>query len=73
MKLDFLCVQVRPSFSELLAASLKPTADMRAWFDDRLKYQHVQQQRLPKKLPTVRAHLPTLLVIAIELLCCSCR
>ncbi|BDA40432.1 probable PAN2-PAN3 deadenylation complex catalytic subunit pan2 [Coccomyxa sp. Obi] len=45
--------QVRPSFSELLAASLKPAADMRAWFDDRLKYQHVQQQRLPKRLPTV--------------------
>ena len=48
---------MRPSFSELLAASLKPTADMRAWFDDRLKYQHVQQQRLPKKLPTVCARL----------------
>lgn len=47
--------QVRPSFSQLLAASLKPAADMRAWFDERLKYQHVQQQRLPKRLPTVPA------------------
>ncbi|CAL8467279.1 g6816 [Coccomyxa elongata] len=45
--------RVRPSFSQLLAASLKPAADMRAWFDERLKYQHVQQQRLPKRLPTV--------------------
>ncbi len=31
---------------------------MRAWFDERLKYQHVQQLRLPKRLPKVGAGLP---------------
>jgi hypothetical protein len=52
--------QARPSFSELLAASLRPSAEMRAWFDDRLKYQLVQQSRVPMKLPKVGMCPPVL-------------
>ena len=43
----------RPSFASLLAGCLKREADMRAWFDAKLSYQHVRQTRLPKKLPKV--------------------
>lgn len=43
----------RPSFAELLAGSLRREADMRAWFDAKLSYQHVRQTRAPKRLPRV--------------------
>ncbi|CAL5225176.1 g7957 [Coccomyxa viridis] len=45
--------QERPSFSALLASSLKADARMRAWYDASLGYQQVQQTRLPKALPKV--------------------
>jgi hypothetical protein len=43
----------RPSFADLLAGSLRREADMRAWFDAKLSYQHVRQTRAPKRLPRV--------------------
>ncbi len=46
-------MQARPSFSALLASSLKADARMRAWYDASLGYQQVQQTRLPKALPKV--------------------
>ena len=46
-------MQARPSFSALLASSLKAEARMRAWYDATLGYQQVQQTRLPKALPKV--------------------
>ena len=48
-----LNVQPRPSFSEVLASSLKVETRMRAWYDAALGYQPVQQTRLPKTLPKV--------------------
>lgn len=36
---------------------------MRAWFDDKLKYQHVRQLRLPMKLPKVGSFLLTSLMM----------
>ena len=50
-------MQARPSFSALLASSLKADARMRAWYDASLGYQQVQQTRLPKALPKVILHL----------------
>ena len=50
-------MQARPSFSALLASSLKADARMRAWYDASLGYQQVQQTRLPKALPKVMSHL----------------
>ena len=44
----------RPRFSAVLARSLQPQADLRAWFDEQHGYQPVQQMRLPLKLPNVR-------------------
>ncbi|KAL4432378.1 hypothetical protein ABPG77_001677 [Micractinium sp. CCAP 211/92] len=43
----------RPSFAELLQGSLKVQGEMRAWFDEEVKYQYVRQTRVPKQLPTV--------------------
>lgn len=55
---DEVYMQARPSFSELLASSLKVDARMRAWYDASLGYQQVQQTRLPKALPEVMPALP---------------
>ena len=50
----------RPSFAGMLQRSLKREAELRAWFDAKLSYQHVQQTRLPKALPKVgSAFCPT--------------
>lgn len=46
----------RPTFSALLAASLRREAELRAWYDANLGYQHVRQTRLPKRLPKVPDH-----------------
>ena len=45
--------QNRPSFSDILAASLRPVNEMRAWYDEVVSYQHVKQQRCPLSLPQV--------------------
>ncbi len=47
----------RPRFCDVLARSLKPQADLRAWFDEQLGYQPVQQTRIPLNMPNVCAHL----------------
>ena len=46
---------VRPTFAALLAGSLRREAELRAWYDANLGYQHVRQTRLPKRLPKVLA------------------
>ncbi|KAL4430743.1 hypothetical protein ABPG75_005999 [Micractinium tetrahymenae] len=43
----------RPSFAELLQGSLRVQSEMRAWFDEEVKYQYVRQTRVPRQLPTV--------------------
>ncbi|KAL4859552.1 PAN2-PAN3 deadenylation complex catalytic subunit pan2 [Chlorella vulgaris] len=43
----------RPSFAGLLQQSLKVQAEMRAWFDEEVKYQYVRQTRVPRSLPQV--------------------
>jgi hypothetical protein len=43
----------RPAFADLLQQSLKVQSEMRAWFDEEVKYQYVQQTRVPKTLPQV--------------------
>lgn len=43
----------RPRFCEVLARSLRPQAELRAWFDEQLGYQSVQQTRLPLNMPNV--------------------
>ena len=45
--------QDRPSFSEILKASLAPRTPMRAWCLSCREYQHVWQQRFPVSLPSV--------------------
>lgn len=45
----------RPRFCDVLARSLKPQADLRAWFDEQLGYQPVQQTRIPLNMPNVLA------------------
>ncbi len=36
-----------------MQASLHTRSEMRAWFDDAVKYQFVRQERIPKALPQV--------------------
>ena len=43
----------RPRFSDVLARSLRPQAELRAWFDEQLGYQPVQQTRIPLNMPDV--------------------
>eukprot|EP00887_Chlorella_sp_A99_P005338 scaffold1.g5338.t1 len=43
----------RPSFADLLRSSLKTQSEMRAWFDEEVKYQWVRQNRAPTGLPPV--------------------
>jgi PAB-dependent poly(A)-specific ribonuclease subunit 2 len=43
----------RPSFADVLAASLHTVSDMRAWFDEVVSYQLVRQERCPTNLPQV--------------------
>ncbi|KAL0035726.1 hypothetical protein WJX77_000104 [Trebouxia sp. C0004] len=45
----------RPRFCDVLACSLKPQADLRAWFDEQLGYQPVHQTRIPLNMPNVLA------------------
>lgn len=45
----------RPCFCDVLACSLRPQAELRAWFDEQLGYQPVQQTRLPLNMPNVRS------------------
>lgn len=47
----------RPHFCDVLAQSLKPQADLRAWFDEQVGYQPVQQTRIPLNMPNVRCVL----------------
>ena len=44
----------RPSFSDILVASLEAESETRAWFSDELKYQYVRQTRTPLNWPQVR-------------------
>ena len=44
----------RPRFCDVLARSLRPQAELRAWFDEQLGYQPVQQTRIPLNMPNVR-------------------
>ncbi len=46
--------QQRPSFSQLLAASLRSEGVAKAWFDGEAGYAHVRQSRVPLSLPKVR-------------------
>ena len=46
----------RPRFCDVLARSLKPQAELRAWFNEQLGYQAVQQTRIPLNMPNVRQH-----------------
>ena len=48
----------KPSFSEVLASSLRAEGETRAWFNDQLKYQYVRQTRQPLGFPRV-SHLLT--------------
>ena len=43
----------RPRFCDVLARSLRPQAELRAWFDEQLGYQPVQQTRIPLNMPNV--------------------
>lgn len=43
----------RPSFSQVLLASLRAESETRAWFNEELKYQYVRQTRTPLALPQV--------------------
>lgn len=40
-------------FSELLRSSLGAVSEMKAWFDDSVRYQPVRQERMPVSLPEV--------------------
>lgn len=40
-------------FSSILSRSLKTSSDLKAWFDESVKYQPVRQERCPIGLPTV--------------------
>ena len=42
-------------FSELLRSSLRAVSEMKAWFDDNVRYQLVRQERMPVRLPEVMA------------------
>jgi len=44
----------KPRFADLLANSLRAVTETRAWFDDKVGYAWVRQQRVPQKLPKVR-------------------
>lgn len=46
----------RLRFCDVLARSLRPQAELRAWFDEQLGYQPVQQTRIPLNMPNVRHH-----------------
>ena len=46
----------RPRFCDVLARSLRPQAELRAWFDEQLGYQPVQQTRIPLNMPNVGHH-----------------
>lgn len=46
-----------PTFSEVLAASLRAEGETRAWFDEQLKYQYVRQTRVPLMFPEVSFRL----------------
>ena len=43
----------RPTFADVLAASLRTSVEMRAWFDEQVSYQFVRQERIPTALPEV--------------------
>ena len=43
----------RPSFADVLAASLVPTSEMRAWYSEERGYQALRQTRVPLTLPQV--------------------
>ena len=45
-----------PRFCDVLARSLRPQAELRAWFDEQLGYQPVQQTRIPLNMPNVGHH-----------------
>lgn len=47
----------RPRFCDVLARSLRPQAELRAWFDEQLGYQPVQQTRIPLNMPNVSQHM----------------
>lgn len=40
-------------FSDVLSRSLRSSSEMRAWFDDEVRYQMVKQERVPIKMPNV--------------------
>ena len=46
--------KARPSFADVLAASLVPTSEMRAWYSEERGYQALRQTRVPLTLPQVR-------------------
>ena len=43
----------RTTFGSVLAKSLAPQAEVRAWFDEQLGYQPLSQSKLPLSLPQV--------------------
>lgn len=45
----------KPSFGDLLAASLKSEGVTKAWFDEACGYTHVKQSRVPLESPKVRS------------------
>ena len=48
----------RTTFGRVLAQSLAPQAEVRAWFDEQLGYQPLSQSKLPLSLPEVRTQRP---------------
>lgn len=46
-------VHDRHTFSSILSSSLKVSQELKAWFDENVKYQIVRQERCPTRLPTV--------------------
>ncbi|KAK9843491.1 hypothetical protein WJX81_005692 [Elliptochloris bilobata] len=53
--LRFAAGAPRPSFAELLSASLSQEDELRAWISETLGYQQVRRARLPVALPQARA------------------
>ena len=43
----------RPDFASVLSNSLETSTELKAWFDETVKYQPVRQERRPTTLPTV--------------------
>ena len=46
----------RPTFADILASSLVPTSEMRAWYSEERGYQSLRQTRVPVTLPQVCDH-----------------